>query len=154
RTPWRKLFARGDQSYRRVFATAVRRSELPLAFADGTRATLCVDVGEIRAGHRRAALTEIEVELQSGDPSRLFELAEALAADLPVRVTHTSKAERGYALAADAPPELRRARNVALAPDVTPQVALATIGLSRGAQIEANAEAALADSDPEYLHQL
>ena len=154
RTPWRKLFARRDGPYRRVFATAVRRSELPLAFADGTRATLCLDVGEIRAGHRRAPLTEIEVELQSGDPSRLFELAGALAADLPVRVTHTSKADRGYALAGNELPDARRARDVELARDVTAHAALATIGLECIAQIEANAEATLAYSDPEYLHQL
>jgi len=41
RTPWRKLFARSGADYRRVFVTAIRRSELPLAFADGTRATNC-----------------------------------------------------------------------------------------------------------------
>jgi inorganic triphosphatase YgiF len=154
RTPWRKLFARRGARYRRVFATAVRRSELPLAFADGTRATLCLDVGEIRAGRRRAALTEIEVELEHGDPSRLFELAEALAADLPVRVTHTSKAQRGYALAADSRPEPRHARDVELAPDATPQAALAAVAAECIGQIEANAEALLAYDDPEYLHQL
>jgi inorganic triphosphatase YgiF len=154
RTPWRKLFARNNGRYRRVFATTVRRSELPLAFADGTRATLCLDVGEIRAGRRRAALTEIEVELERGDPSRLFELASALAADLPVRVTHTSKAERGYALAGDAAPNPRRARPVELAPDMSPQAALAAIATECIAQIEGNAEAMLAHDKPEYLHQL
>src|SRR5205823_982903 len=34
-TPWRKLFE-GNGAYRRVFATEVRRSEQPLAFAVGT----------------------------------------------------------------------------------------------------------------------
>ncbi|HEX5864837.1 MAG TPA: CHAD domain-containing protein [Casimicrobiaceae bacterium] len=154
RTPWRKLFARNNGRYRRVFATTVRRSELPLAFADGTRATLCLDVGEIRAGHRRAALNEIEVELERGDPSRLFELAAALAADLPVRVMHTSKAERGYALASDAAPRPRRARPVELAPDAPALAALAAIVTECIAQVEANAEAMLAHDDPEYLHQL
>jgi inorganic triphosphatase YgiF len=154
RTPWRKLFARTNGRYRRVFATAVRRSELPIAFADGTHATLCLDVGEIRAGHRRAALSEIEVELQRGDPSRLFELASALAADLPVRVTHTSKAERGYALAGDVAPGPRKARPVQLPPKATPQAALAAIATECIAQVEANAEAMLAHDDPEYLHQL
>jgi triphosphatase len=154
RTPWRKLFARSDGRYRRVFATVVRRSELPLVFADGTRATLCLDHGEIRAGHRRAAVNEIEVELEHGDPSRLFELASTLAVDLPVRVTHTSKAERGYALASDTRPRPRRARPVALAPSATPQAALAAIAAECIGQVEANAEAMLADGHPEYLHQL
>jgi triphosphatase len=154
RTPWRKLFASTNGRYQPVFATAVRRSELPLAFADGTRATLCLDIGEIRAGHRRAPLTEIEVELEHGDPSRLFELASALAADLPVRVTHSSKAERGYALARGASPSPRKARPVELPAEATREAALAAIATECIAQIEANAEAMLAHDNPEYLHQL
>src|ERR1700688_1846877 len=78
RTPWRKLFASQHGPYRRVFATDVRRSEQPLTFADGTRATLCLDVGEIRAGRHRIGVSEVEVELEHGDPSRLFELASTL----------------------------------------------------------------------------
>lgn len=153
-TPWRKLFARTDGRYRRVFVTAVRRSELPLTFADGTRATLCLDSGEIRAGRRRLAVHEIEVEIEHGDAARLFELADALAADLPVRVTHASKAARGYALADDAAPPPRRARKVALAAAATPRAALTAIAADCIAQIEANAEALLACDDVEYLHQL
>ena len=148
RTPWRKLFASTNGRYRPVFATAVRRSELPLAFADGTRATLCLDIGEIRAGRRRAPLTEIEVELEHGDPSRLFELASALAADLPVRVTHSSKAERGYALARGAAPSPRKARPVELPAEATREAALAAIATECIAQIEANAEAMLAHDNP------
>jgi triphosphatase len=153
-TPWRKLFARTEGRYRRVFVTAVRRSELPLTFADGTRAMLCLDSGEIRAGRRRLAVHEIEVEIEHGDAARLFELADALAADLPVRVTHASKAARGYALADDAAPSPRRARKVALAAAATPRAALTAIAADCIAQIEANAEALLACDDAEYLHQL
>ena len=153
-TPFHKLFARSSGAYRRVFATDVRRSVQPLVFPDGTHAALCLDVGEIRAGTRRAAVCEIEVELGKGDPSRLFELATALAADLPVRVTHASKAERGYALATQAALAPRRARQVALPPDSTPRAALAAIGTECVAQVEINAAAMLEATDPEYLHQL
>ena len=154
RTPWRKLLTRDDQDYRRVFVTAVRRSELPLTFADGTRATLCVDTGEIRAGRRRTAVNEIEVEIEHGDSLRLFELAAALVADLPVRVLHASKAARGYALLDNAAPQPRRARPVALPADATPRAALAAIAGDCIVQIAANAEAMLAHDDIEYLHQL
>jgi inorganic triphosphatase YgiF len=154
RTPWHKLFERNRGAYRRIFATEVRRSEQPLAFADGTRATLCVDLGEIRAGRRRAPISEIEVELDAGDPSRLFELASALAVDLPLRVSHASKAERGFALAAQSSPAPRRARDVALALDATPQVALAAIAGDCIAQIEINAAGLLATTNFEFLHQL
>jgi inorganic triphosphatase YgiF len=137
-----------------VFATDVRRSEQPLTFADGTRATLCLDVGEIRAGRRRTAVSEIEVELERGDPSRLFELASTLAADLPLRVSQSSKAERGYALAAHTQVVPRRARAVDLASGATPEAALAAIGTECLAQIAANAAAMPDSTDPEYLHQL
>ena len=153
RTPWHKLFE-GHTPYRRVFATEVRRSEQPLAFADGTRAKLCFDIGEIRAGRRRTPVSEIEVELQAGDPSRLFELASALAADLPVRVEPASKAARGYALATQAIPEPRRARDVALAAGATVPAVLAALGAECLAQIESNAAAMASGPDPEYLHQL
>ena len=153
-TPWRKLFAQHVRRCRPVFATEVERSAQPLAFADGTRATLCLDVGEIRAGRRHVPVTEIELELSQGDPARLFELATALVTDLPARVSVASKAQRGYALAAQAPVEPRRARAVELEPDITAYHALAAIGRECIAQIESNADAMLTSDDPEYLHQL
>ena len=153
-TPWRKLFAQHAPHCRPVFATAVRRRAQPLAFADGTQATLCIDVGEIRAGHRRAPLTEIELELGRGDAARLYDVATALVADLPARVTVASKAQRGYALAGGTAPEPRRARTVPLDPEATPMQALASIGGDCIAQLEVNAEAMLASNDPEFLHQL
>lgn len=153
-TPWRKLFAHVGNDYQRVFVSDIRRSELPLQFADGTRARLCFDRGEIRAGGRRAAVAEIEIELQEGDPLRLFELAAALVVDLPLRVMHASKAERGYVLADGAPPKPRRAREVELAEVASAAAALTAIGAECVAQVEANAEAMLTYDDPEYLHQL
>ena len=154
RTPWRKLFAQHAPHCKPVFATAVRRRAQSLAFADGTEATLCIDVGEIRAGRRRAPLTELELELGRGDPARLFDIATALVADLPARVSVASKAQRGYALASGAAPEPRRAQTVPLEPQVATMQALAAIGGDCIAQLEANAEAALANSDPEFLHQI
>jgi inorganic triphosphatase YgiF len=153
-TPWRKLFAQHARQCRPVFATEVERSAQPLAFADGTRATLCLDVGEIRAGRKHEPVAEIELELSQGDPARLFELATALVTDLSARVTVASKAQRGYALATQAPAEARRGRAVSLEPDVTAFRALAGIGRECIAQIEGNAEGMLASDDPEYLHQL
>lgn len=153
-TPWRKLFAQHASHCRPVFATAVRRRAQRLAFADGTEATLCIDVGEIRAGRRRASLTEIELELGRGDPARLFDLATALVADLPARVSVASKAQRGYALANGAIPEPRRAKMVPLEPQVGTTQALSAIGGDCIAQLEVNAEALLASNDPEFLHQI
>lgn len=153
-TPWRKQIAACNGRFRPVFVTEVKRTAQPIAFRDGTRATLCVDVGEIRAGRKRAAVMEIELELQRGNPVRLFELASALAAECPVRVNHTSKAERGYALATAEESGPRRAQTVPLDTKLTLDSALAAIGGDCVAQIGINAEGLLASDDPEFLHQL
>jgi inorganic triphosphatase YgiF len=155
RTPWRRLLAQHAPHCKAIFATEFQRRAQPLTFADGTRATLAIDVGEIRAGRRRAPLSEAELELERGDPARLFDLAAALLADLPARVSAASKAERGYALASgrrSAQP--RRARPAPLDPEVSVPQALAAIGSECVTQLETNAEALHTSSDPELLHQL
>lgn len=56
------------------------------------------DNGEIRAGERRQAISELEIELIKGDKLVLFELAEFLLKALPMRTGWLSKAARGYQL--------------------------------------------------------
>ncbi len=114
-TRWKKLFATVAGDLKPVFTTDIRRTSQALVFADGTRAKLCLDVGTIRAGPRRAAISEIEIEWSAGDTRHLYELAQALAADLPVRVAHLSKAERGYTLAGGGTFEPIRASRVPMA---------------------------------------
>lgn len=153
-TPWRKLFAASAGRLRPVFTTEFRRTELPLAFADGTRALLCLDVGAIRAGRRRRALCEVEIELASGDAAPLFEFAQALAADLPLTVEHDSKAEHGYALARSAAAVPVRAKTLPLDPASSTPAALSAIAGDCLAQIGGNAAGVIAAADPEFLHQL
>ena len=100
RTPYRKLF---DASLRRrlrpAFATAFRRTAVDLAIGRRTRAELALDVGEIRAGRRREAIAEVEIELSRGEPRDLVTFARTLKGSLRFRIGNASKAERGYALA-------------------------------------------------------
>src|SRR5207248_6292688 len=125
----------------------------PLAFADGTRATLCLDAGEIRAGRKRAALTEIEIELVEGEPRRLHELALSLAADLPVAVAQASKAELGYALARPTVREPVHASKLALDADTAIGTALVQFGSDCLLQIGANAQCIAAGANGEFVHQ-
>ena len=151
-TPWHDVFEATAGRLRPVFVTEIDRTTLPLAFADGTRATLCLDAGEIRSGRKRVALTEIEIELVEGEPGVLYGLALSLAADLPVSMAQASKAERGYALARPLPTKPARARKLSLAPDVSVGNALALVGGDCLTQIGANAPS-LAASDGEFVHQ-
>jgi inorganic triphosphatase YgiF len=155
-TPWSKLFTQNAIAPRLkpVFRTEISRTTQPLAFADGTRGTLCVDVGTVRGGRRRSAISEIEIELVTGSAQRLFELARALATDLPLTVAHVSKAERGYALIDQTSPKPVRAQTVSLAADVSATQALAAIAGDCLTQIGGNAGGVAAGTDPEFLHQM
>ena len=153
-TPWAELFADTAARLAPVFSTEVARTEQPLAFDDGTRATLSFDQGTVRAGRRRAPLCEIEIELIEGDARRLVDLALALCADIPLTLAHASKADRGYALARSRSPPPRRANRLVLAADATAAKALAVIAIDCLAQIGGNVEPMRSGRDGEFLHQL
>jgi inorganic triphosphatase YgiF len=158
-TPFGKCVAKaaGKADFGPRFVTDFRRTTIPLAFPDATSALLCVDVGEARAlapAPRRGAFCEVEIELESGDPARLFELALALADDLPLAIEARSKAERGYALVAGSTPRPALARDVALPARVDAAAALAAIVRNCLRQIGANADGLLDDDDPEWIHQM
>src|SRR5205823_7383938 len=103
---------------------------------------------------RRASLAEIELELVEGRAERLYELALALAADLPVTVALDSKAERGFALVHPIAPQPVRARMVCVARDSRLGTALAGVAADCLRQIGANASRIATGSDSEFLHQL
>lgn len=81
------------------FVTDFERQAWDLSVA-GSHIELALDLGEIRAGERRAPIRELELELKSGDHDALWQLAERLAEWLPLRPAGASKAARGSALLA------------------------------------------------------
>src|SRR6266436_382015 len=83
-----------------VFATKVRRHARQLDLPDAT-VEIAFDEGTIGAGARQQVLSEIELELKSGNPGVLFDLGTQLLDAAPLKVGTRSKAERGYALAFD-----------------------------------------------------
>lgn len=95
-----------QQQLTEIFRTDfVRRSWL-LTLPDGTKADVVYDNGYIVANGQRQAISEIEVELISGNVSALFTLATALVKQLPLRSGWLSKAARGYMLAGTSTLEL------------------------------------------------
>lgn len=59
---------------------------------------LAFDLGNISSGNFTEAISEIELELVSGDISAIFELAQLLFSQLTLRSGRKSKAARGYGL--------------------------------------------------------
>ena len=143
-----------------LFVTRVERTTLPLRFADGTTALLCLDRGVVHAGERagrgvaREPIVEVELELQSGDATRLFDLALALCDDLPIAVETRSKAERGYDLVAPRRANAVHAEKVAVPARATAAEAMAAILRSCLRQVEANGEGVRTRRDPEWVHQM
>lgn len=135
-----------------LFVTEFERRSLPLVLADSS-IELCLDEGEIRAGDRRLPLCEAELELLSGRPARLFELALLLAEKLGFQLETRTKAERGHALLTEQTPEPVFASLLELAPETSAAEAFETMARSALAQMRANEPAMRLDRDPEGLHQ-
>lgn len=160
RTPWAKplLKARRKGELAPRFTTDFERTTVPLAFADGTAASFAVDIGAIRAKGRKAApIAEIEIELEDGDPARLFELGLALAERWPVTIGVANKAQRGVALVQGRPDgwdKPVRSADAMLSRDADAAAALAAIVRECVRQIAGNAAGLLADDDPEWVHQM
>ncbi|MBO9559261.1 MAG: inorganic triphosphatase [Caulobacter sp.] len=138
-----------------VFATNVKRVTR-LIERDGATIEAALDQGELLADDRRAAVSELELELKAGAPRVLFDLARDLAAHAPLRLSLVSKAERGYALALGqlgGEPEGPRAE-AALKPDATTGEALQALGRAALDRLCAAAESLRARPGPERVHKL
>ena len=158
-TPFRRTLGKAEKrGLTAQFTTEISRTTIPLTFADSTMALLCIDTGEVHAevnGQRlRAPIHEIELELEAGDSTRLYELAYVLAADVPLALEPLSKAARGNLLRHPRRPEPLKAEDAPLASGASAAAAFAAIIHACLNQIEGNAKGVLTLADPEWLHQM
>lgn len=136
-----------------VFVTDFSRNVRLLSF-EGAEIELCMDSGEIRAGQSSCPISELELELKSGEPQQLFKLALALLDILPLEVEHTSKAEYGYLLFAAAKPSASKGGFPVLSKSQPIASALQSLIASCLAHVQSNVPGALLKLDEEYLHQV
>jgi inorganic triphosphatase YgiF len=145
---WRRL--------RPVFETKFQRTAFLIA-RDNATIEMAIDQGSIIAGGRRRPLSEIELELKSGEPHALYDFAEQLALQLaeevPIRLGAETKAARGYALAEGIEPVPHKATAIALPPDMSTEEAFSAIVNNCLDQLRANEEAVLTIEDDEAIHQ-
>ena len=109
--------------------------------------------GEVRAGHRRVPINEVELELKRGDASHLFELARELGRYVTAELALKSKSQRGYDLLDDELIEAVQADKIKLQRSMSPLKAFVVIGCSVLQHIAAN-ESAARRSNPEGVHQM
>lgn len=137
-----------------VFVTDFTRNVRLLDF-EGAQIELCMDSGEIRAGQGMCPISELELELKSGEPQQLFRLALKLLDIVPLEVEHTSKAEYGYRLFSASKPEVsNKGKFAALQPSQDISSALQVLIASCLSHIQSNVAGALLKVDEEYLHQV
>ncbi len=134
-----------------VFITDFSRNVRQLAF-EGAEIEFGLDSGEIRAGKKTRPISELELELKSGEPQQLFQLALALLDIVPLQIENTSKAEYGYRLFSGEEPEPRKASLPRLDEGQSIPSALQNITAACLLQVQANVAGALRSQDEEYLH--
>ena len=140
-----------------LFATDVTRTTFAIKPASATRIEAAIDQGEIRAAGNGGIepISEVELELKSGEPAALYDVALQLLDVAAIRIEPRSKSERGYRLGDEtaATPSVVHAAPVALDPVMTVEAALQEIGRACLTHLLHNETAALA-MNPEGVHQM
>jgi inorganic triphosphatase YgiF len=142
---------------RPLFATDVTRTSVAIEPTPATRIEAAIDEGEIRAACCSGVepISEIELELSTGDPAALYEVALQLLEVAPIRIEPLSKSERGYRLGqgATAAALVVHAPPVVLDPMMSVDATLQEIGRACLAHLLRN-EAAALEKQPEGVHQM
>lgn len=136
-----------------VFVTDFSRNMRLLRF-EGAEIELCLDRGEVRTELRSFPICEVELELISGKPRRLFELALALLDAVPFELEAVSKAEQGYRLLlghTDAPV---KGSVPQMGEEDTLAKVLQALIWSCLHHMQGNLRGAIHGDDAEYLHQM
>lgn len=136
-----------------VFVTDFYRSSRLLLW-HGAEIELCIDHGEVKTAHHSTPICEIELELKSGEPQQLFELAMQILAIVPFEMESVSKAERGFHLLSGYVAQAAKSEPLSHAATDSLGEILQTVIWSCLSQIQRNAHGALYSDDAEYLHQM
>jgi len=138
-----------------VFETVFVRTAWRVVDEDGNVVEVALDQGDIWSAGRRAPVSEVELELLSGDPAALFRIAAALQETAPLLPDDVSKAERGYRLyRGEEPAAPAKAMPVTLVASMMPQAAMRAVIGGCLTHVQANADGARIGTDPEYVHQM
>jgi inorganic triphosphatase YgiF len=135
-----------------VFATKFRRHVQRLAF-DGSEVEIAFNEGTVEAGDHRQPLIEIELELKLGDSSALYDVGLQLLDLAPLQLGTLSKADRGYALAFDAVPQVMKAESSAVSAKHCIDDVIAMVMSASQQHLLANQAILEYGRDPEGVHQ-
>lgn len=136
-----------------VFITDFSRSSRMLLWQDA-QIELCMDQGEVRTEQHSTPICELELELKSGEPGRLFELALAILDIVPFELEAVSKAEQGFRLLSGYAGHPVKSVVSGIAGNDTLADVLQTLIWSCLQHLQSNLHGAMSSDDAEYLHQM
>lgn len=136
-----------------IFRNLTRRTTWSLRWPNGDEVECALDAGRIESGGNNTEIAELELEIKHGSSTHLFELALALHADIPLRMSNDSKAARGFAMLERPATQPVKAQAVELGRHATLEDTFQAIGLNCLRQMEANVPGVL-DQNIESLHQM
>ena len=136
-----------------VFSVEVER-RVHLWVRGDIRIEVSLDTGLIVAGDRQEPVAELELELLSGPPQALFDLARELLGKAALTLAFESKAERGYRLVGHDGVAALKAQNTAISPTITGAEAFQRIARDALVQIAGNARLLQRAHNPDVLHQM
>ncbi|WP_411287340.1 CHAD domain-containing protein [Phenylobacterium sp.] len=119
-----------------------------------TSIELAIDLGEVQGGAGQAPISEVELELKSGPPAALFEMARELSQAAPLYLSFDGKSSQGQALVAGSRPQARRKERVSLSPDATAAEAFQAVARGALAHIAGNAQILREGPQEDAVHQL
>lgn len=141
-----------------LFETYINRTAALIDIAGEGTVELAIDIGDVRAGAKRAPLDEVELELKSGAPFAMLSAAEKLFAGVAVTPSKLHKARRGFALIGlgetESPLEPAYSEKTEITRNMSGIEALRSVGNSAAEQILQNWDFVIADTAPEGPHQL
>lgn len=135
------------------FVTSFARTSWLVRRRDGSVVEVALDVGQIAVGDKTTPICELELELLSGQPAALFDVAQQIARTLAVLPFTMSKAERGYAVAQNCLDTPLPAQPPTLTPDLSLTEAAQRVLREMFCQFTANLNALRTSDDPEVVHQ-
>jgi inorganic triphosphatase YgiF len=136
-----------------LFITDFTRS-IRLVKFEGATIEIGLDIGEIRSGKSRHPISELELELKSGNPLQLFRLALALLDIVPLEIETFSKAEYGYRLKFPIKPVVHKAQLLNIDARIPAKDAFQRMVWSCLFHLQANVPGAISITEDEYLHQV
>jgi len=137
-----------------VFITKFSRTSRIVTLKPDVTVEICIDRGEIKCGAKIEAICELELELKSGPPRYLYEIALKFLDSVPLAIENRSKAERGYALLRGESPVPVKAHATALTADMPVNDAFKATAWAALNHLQANECGMFGSRDPEYLHQV